>query len=132
MFYLTFVFSPRSKLLATFALVNYEKPIDTAEDVAASGLKVYAYDGSLLAQGLSDSYRPILRSDNVDLYRPYSYIQYSCRQIYREQVVAMGGLYATKNDTDETIAKRDRDVAEGKALIAATTLGIMREPEFRL
>ena len=52
----------RSTLLSTFALVNYEKPINTAEDVVASGLKVYAYDGALLSSAIRDSDRAVYRS----------------------------------------------------------------------
>lgn len=93
--------------------MTYEKPINTAEDVLASGLKVYALDGALLSQALRDSERPVLNA------------------IYRDQVVGMGGLYDRTSETPEEAEEREISVKEGRAIQIGSALFTTRDPESR-
>ena len=100
-------------MLADLALVTYEKPIDTSEDVLASGLKVYALDGSLLSQTLRDSERPVLNA------------------IYENQLVGMGGLYNRASETPEETKVRETSVKEGKAIQIGSAMFTARDPTSR-
>ena len=58
----------KSNLLASMALVTYEKPINTMEDVVISGLPVMTIKGTLLARALEFSPSPLQR----DIYEKQS------------------------------------------------------------
>ncbi|TRY77149.1 hypothetical protein TCAL_06382, partial [Tigriopus californicus] len=47
----------RSNLLAALATKEYDKPLQNAEEVLDSGMRVYALAGALLSQGIRDSSR---------------------------------------------------------------------------
>lgn len=98
----------RSNLLAALATKEYDKPFQNAEEILASGIKIYAFDGALLSQGIRDSSRPVFQA------------------IYRDLIVAKGGLYSSGDDRTQM----NLEVESGKALMAGSRGGTERDYKF--